>query len=84
MVRVGHAWTLFRHRRLRVLRARIVEEAGAVAGLKPGELDPENLRVGTGEGGLELLEVQPEGRGPQPAAAWRNGARLKPGERFGE
>ena len=48
----------------------------------PGEIDLTSLVVGAGEGALELVEVQPEGKGPQPAAAWRNGARLEPGERF--
>ena len=78
VVRLGQAWTTFRGRRLRVLRARVA----AGAPLAPGELDPATLRVGTGDGALELVEVQPEGKGPQPATAWRNGARLQPGERM--
>jgi methionyl-tRNA formyltransferase len=49
----------------------------------PGEI--EGLVVAAGDGaGLELVQVQPEGRGPQPAAAWANGARPQPGERLGE
>jgi len=78
VIRLGQAWTTFRGRRLRVLRARPV----AGADLGAGEIDPAALRVGAGDGALELVEVQPEGRGPQPAAAWRNGARLQPGERL--
>jgi len=78
VVRLGQAWTTFRGRRLRVLRARLADAAD----LGPGELDPTRLLVGTGEGSLELLEVQPEGKGAQGAAAWRNGARLGPGDRF--
>jgi hypothetical protein len=27
--------------------------------------------------------VQPEGKGPLPAAAWANGARPQPGDRLG-
>ncbi len=80
VVRLGQAWTTFRGRRLRILRARPALGAGGVA---PGELDPATLRVETGDGALEVLEVQPEGKGPQPAASWRNGARLQPGERMG-
>ena len=76
VVRLGSAWTTFRDRRLRVLRARLA--SGEPLG--PGELDPVSLRVGTGEGALELVEVQPEGKGPQAATAWRNGARPRPGE----
>ena len=41
-------------------------------------------RVGTAEGALELLVVQPEGKPPMDAAAWARGARLAPGERLGE
>jgi methionyl-tRNA formyltransferase len=38
--------------------------------------------VGTGDGALTLIEVQPEGKGPQAATAWRNGARPGPGDRL--
>jgi methionyl-tRNA formyltransferase len=76
LVRLGRAWTTFRDRRLRILDARRVDrgpEAGALDGVV----------VGTGDGrGLELVTVQPEGKQPQPAAAWRNGARPQPGELF--
>ena len=78
VIRLGQAWTTFRDRRLRVLGAR----PSAGPDLRPGELDAASLLVGTGQGALELVEVQPEGKGPQPASAWRNGARLRPGERF--
>lgn len=80
VVRVGQAWTTFRGQRLKVLGARPAPD-----GPTPprGVLDPGTLRVGAGEGALELLEVQPEGRGGQAASAWRNGARLQPGERLG-
>ena len=41
--------------------------------------------VGTGDGrGLALAVVQPEGRSPLEAEAWRNGARPRAGERLGE
>lgn len=84
VVRLGHAWTTFRGKRLRVLRARLAAPPAAGAGLAPGELDPTTLVVAAGGGGgLELVDVQPEGKGPQPAPAWRNGARPRPGERMG-
>ena len=75
LVRLGRAWTTFRGDRLRVLRA-----MPTVSNLEPGVLD--GCLVGTGRGALELVEVQPAGKGPQPASAWRNGARLQPGERL--
>ena len=49
--------------------------------LAPGELDGD--LVGTGGGDVRLGQVKPEGKGWMPAAAWRNGARLAPGERLG-
>jgi methionyl-tRNA formyltransferase len=78
-VRIGQAWTTFRGRRLKVNRARRVEEP---SDLSAGQLDPDSLRVGTGEGSVELVEVQPEGKPSQPATAWRNGARLAAGDHF--
>jgi methionyl-tRNA formyltransferase len=78
LVRLGGAWTTFRGRRLKVLRARPGRPGPA---LGPGELDA--TAVGTGDGRLELVEVQPEGRGAQAAEAWRNGARPEPGEGLG-
>jgi methionyl-tRNA formyltransferase len=47
----------------------------------PGELA--GVEVGTGDGGYRLGSVQPEGRKPLDALAWRNGARVQPGERLG-
>jgi methionyl-tRNA formyltransferase len=76
LVRLGRAWTIFRGKRLKVLRARVGDgtlDAAAIDG----------VRVGTGDGVVELVTVQPEGKGPQDAAAWKNGAHPHPGERFG-
>jgi methionyl-tRNA formyltransferase len=77
VVRVGGAWTTFRGKRLKVHAAR--PEPVAAPGA-PGTLD--GVRVATGEGVLELVEVQPEGKGRQPADAWANGARLGPEDRL--
>jgi methionyl-tRNA formyltransferase len=78
VVRLGRAWTRFRDRRLKVLAARV---APSTTPAEPGRID--GLLVGTGEGALELVMVQPEGKGPQAASEWRNGARPRPGERLG-
>jgi methionyl-tRNA formyltransferase len=79
VIRIGRAWTTFRGKRLQILKARL---AGSVAG-DPGTVD--GLLVACGDGGaVELVEVKPEGKGAQPAGAWRNGAHLEPGERLGE
>ncbi|MBK9178352.1 MAG: methionyl-tRNA formyltransferase [Acidimicrobiales bacterium] len=79
VVRLGEAWTTFRGHRLKVLAAEPAPTSGASLG--PGEVA--GTLVGTGHGVLELVEVQPEGRARQPAAAWRNGARPAAGERMG-
>jgi methionyl-tRNA formyltransferase len=76
LVRIGRAWTTFRGKRLKVLAARL-----AASGAAPGVID--GNAVGTGVGALELVTVQPEGKGPQDVAAWRNGARPQPGETLG-
>lgn len=87
VVRVGRAWTTWRGKRLLVLAARPAEGAT----LAPGHLD--GTRVGTGEHGpplsgpigpsLELITVQPEGRGAVAAADWLRGARPGPDDRLG-
>ncbi|MHB8466554.1 MAG: methionyl-tRNA formyltransferase [Acidimicrobiales bacterium] len=76
--RVGKAWTTFRGRRLLVLAA--VASATAVEG-PPGTMV--GTIVATGDGSLELQQVQPEGRAALDAQAWRNGARPHPGELLG-
>ncbi len=80
LVRLEQAWTTFRGRRLKVLRAAL-PEAGVAAELAPGEID--GVVVGTGHGALELVVLQPEGKAPQPAEAWRHGARPARHERLG-
>jgi methionyl-tRNA formyltransferase len=76
VVRLGGAWTTFRGRRLKVLRAEPI-----AAELPAGALD--DSVVGTSAGGLRLLAVQPEAGRPMSADAWRNGAQPRPGERLG-
>ena len=77
-VRLGRAWTELRASRLLVTRATM---APGPAG-EPGEVDAD-LGVSCGDGGrLLLIEVQPAGKAPMPAAAWANGARPV-GQRLG-
>jgi methionyl-tRNA formyltransferase len=77
LVRVGRAWTTFRGQRLRVLVGRPVHGSTGEPGVLAGD------EVGTGAGTFALDAVQPEGRKPISAAAWRNGARIAAGERLG-
>jgi methionyl-tRNA formyltransferase len=93
LVRLGGAWTTLRGQRLKVLAAEVDLAPGDVASgdVPPGDVAPvawapgavDGDRVGTGHGALVLREVQPEGRAPMAVAAWRNGARITPGERLG-
>ena len=71
------AWTTTRGSRLKLGPVEVVTPGR----LAPGELDGD--LVGTGGGDVRLGEVKPEGKGWMSAAAWRNGARLAPGERLG-
>ena len=71
VVRVGRAWTTFRGRRLKVLRACAHRVTG------------EGVPSPTGTTPLELLEVQPEGRAPMPAKDWARGVRWQEGDRLG-
>lgn len=98
VVRVGGAWTTWRGRRLKVWRAEAQTEGTATAGagattsagagidatavaLAPGQLD--GTTVGTGDGWVELLEVQGEGKARQPAKQWLLGARPAATDRLG-
>ncbi len=87
VVRLDRAWTTFRHERLLVVDAAARSEpdpsaaADAAAG-RPGVLRDTSVR--TGDGVLELLEVQPAGKRPMPASAWCRGVRVRPGEALGD
>jgi methionyl-tRNA formyltransferase len=62
-----------------------IYRAAPVPGIKgePGELlDPSRLTVGCGEGAVELLEVQPQGKKRMEGRAWLNGRRDIAGKRF--
>jgi methionyl-tRNA formyltransferase len=73
------AWTTFRGRRLKVLRARLAPEPAGRPALEPGRLAAgagERLLVGTGDHPVELVTVQPEGRRPMSGEEFARGARL--------
>ena len=76
IVRVGGGWTTWRGGRLKVLEAEPLDRSAP-----PGALD--GADVGTGDGSLRLVTVQPEGKAAMPAAAWLNGVRPHAGERLG-
>lgn len=76
------AYTFYKGRRLKVHRGRVVEgesagEPGEVVSLQGG------LIVQTGEGALELVEVQPEGKRIMGGLDFIRGYRVQVGERLG-
>ena len=90
-VRIGGAWTTFRDQRFKIHRTALIDRSIAPDGLAPDGVAaspvglPGSIRgltVWTGEGGIELLEVQAEGRVRQAATAWHNGAQPTADDRF--
>ncbi len=76
------AYTLFRGKRLKILRSALVSEE---EGGQPGTIlaiGKEGFVVATGRGALRLLEVQPEGRRRMTAAEFARGTHLRIGEAF--
>ena len=78
---VPGAFTFYKSRRLKVHRTRVVPEPPS--GGEPGEVlgvGDEGLWVATGDGILELLEVQPEGKRRMSGRDFANGYRVQEGE----
>lgn len=78
------AWTTLTtpkgEQRLKVLMSRV---DAAVSDAAPGTLIGPGLRLATGNGVIELLRVQREGKGAQDATEFLNGAGLSAGDRLG-
>ena len=78
------AWTTMRGRRLKVRRAALPPGGGP--SLAPGELavgGRGELLAGAGDGAVELVCVQPEGKRAMPGGDFARGARPAPDERLG-
>jgi len=76
------AFTFWQGKRLKVWRTALVP--GANPGL-PGTIqsvDAQGIIVGTGDGALRLVDVQPESKARMDAAAWARGARGATGGAF--
>ncbi len=73
------AWTTHRDRQLKLYRSRVTEGEGP-----PGTVLEANDRliVACGEGAVEILELQQEGRRILPAHAFLRGYPLRPGDRL--
>lgn len=76
------AWTELGDRRIKLFGPR--PAGGTPAAAAPGEIvetDPA-LLVATGNGMLQILDVQPEGKARLSAAEWLRGRGARPGDRF--
>ena len=71
LVRIGRAWTTTSKNRLRIHSIRVGQQVDLNAGERSGVL------VGTGDGTIELIKVQPEGRKIMLAQDWVNGLQGK-------
>jgi methionyl-tRNA formyltransferase len=68
---------VFGGERIRIAKARAVEGHG-----EPGRIEiasGDRLLIGTGDGLLRIIELQPEGRKAMPAAAFLNGRKVREG-----
>lgn len=76
------AWALWRGQMFKILAATAEPHD---LGLPPGTLvlRPDGVHVATGDGTLALTLVQPAGKRPLDARAWRNGLNIASGECFG-
>lgn len=76
-------YTFFREKRLKIHQTALTKTH---ATLLPGELlvDGTDIFVGTGEGSLQLLKVQPESKRNMQTAEFINGYQIKSGEVLGE
>ncbi len=74
------AWTTFHGERFKINSARISEAVLPPGGL---QITKRSVRVGTATRGLELDEVQPQGKKPMPAAAWARGVTFGAESKFG-
>jgi methionyl-tRNA formyltransferase len=75
------AWCLFRDEPLKIWQATARDGHAPAPGTFLGTSEG-NLEVATGEGVLQVHEVQAAGRPRMVGADWARGARLQPGEKF--
>lgn len=78
VVRAVRAFSVIDGVRVRLIEA---EVEGSSGGLPPGELSSDAV-VGTGDGALRLVRVQPEGKAPMDAQAWLRGRTQHQSNRF--
>ncbi len=76
------AYCYFGRERIKIISAKIIGGSGA-----PGRVEKvskEELLVGTGEGLISIIELQPEGKRPMAASAFLQGRKMREGSYFDE
>lgn len=71
------SWCVFQGKRLKVLRMKLAEGSGPAGQVVAVD---SAVKVGTADGLVELMEVQPENKRPMSAEDWARGYGLKVGE----
>jgi methionyl-tRNA formyltransferase len=73
------AWTELDGREVKLFGARVLDESGP-----PGDVrtPDERLRIATGQGAVEVEEVQPAGKARMTAPEWVRGRGVRAGQRF--
>lgn len=78
------AYTLWNDQRLKIWKSRISKKETGKAPGTVAEIGKDYLLVQTGQGCLEVLELQPAGKKAMPAKAFCNGTGIEAGIQFGE
>jgi methionyl-tRNA formyltransferase len=76
------AYCYLRQERIKITRVKIIGGSGIPARIE--KMSKEELIVGTGEGLISIIELQPEGKRPMAAAAFLQGRRIQEGSFFDE
>jgi methionyl-tRNA formyltransferase len=74
------AYSFLNRERVKLIKAKPIEGEGRPGVIEKAEGD--YLVVGTGEGLLSIIELQPEGKTVMPARAFMQGRDIKKGDRF--
>lgn len=78
------AYTLWNDQRLKIWKSRISKKETGKAPGTVAEIGKDYLLVQTGQGCLEVLELQPASKKAMPAKAFCNGTGIEAGIQFGE
>jgi methionyl-tRNA formyltransferase len=76
------AYCYLSRERIKIIGAKIVQGLGTPGRVE--KISKKELLVGTGEGLISIIELQPEGKRPMPASAFLQGRKLREGSYFDE